>query len=429
METAILCVGSAILCILLVVLFRLRGGNGNPDAVEREFQARLDEIRRANDRQLDEVNHAHERQLEEMRQASVRQLEEVRREVSLQFSKLASDAVEQQGERLRTQNNDQLDAILKPLKEKLDEFSRSVYDAYVKDNATRRSLSDQIDRLMQLNLTIGEETRSLTSVLKGDTRVQGEWGETVLETLLESSGMMKDVNFFTQVTRDGAGTVLRDDTGKGQRPDVVVLLPDNHRIIIDSKVSLTAYMDYCETTDERQKKIYGERHVRSVKNHIEELHTRKYQDRYPDAVAHVLMFMPNEGAYFAANQIDPTLWKYAYDRRVVIVSPTHLFSVMQIVSQLWRQENQSRNVAKIADLGGLIFDKVASLVKELENVESKLDDAHKACTRAYDHLTKGSTSIVRRAERMRELGAKTHGHISDRAIDASSSDAHGLHGG
>ncbi len=417
MEAATLCVGAAILCVLVVLFFRLQTLNGRGKGEsERELQVRIDEMRRASERQLEEVRHAHERQLEEVRQASARQVEDMRREVALQFSALAGEAMERQKERLRAQNNEQLDSVLTPLKEKLDEFSRSVADAYVKDNATRRSLSDQIDRLMQLNLTIGEEARSLTSVLKGDTRVQGDWGETVLETLLESAGMIKDVNFFTQVTRDGAGDVLRDEAGKGQRPDVVVLLPDNHRIVIDSKVSLTAYMDYCHAADERERKLYGDRHVRSVKNHIDELHSRKYQDRYSDAVAHVLMFMPNEGAYFAAMQLDAALWKYAYDRRVVIVSPTHIFSVMQIVSQLWRQENQSRNVAKIADLGGLIFDKVASLVKELENVESKLEEAHKACGRAYDHLTKGGTSIARRAERMRELGARTRSRLSDRAL-------------
>ncbi|MDE7160975.1 MAG: DNA recombination protein RmuC [Muribaculaceae bacterium] len=333
-----------------------------------------------------------------------------------EITRLASEALDRQGERLREQSNTQLNSVLSPLKEKLDEFSRSVTDAYVKDNATRRSLSDQIDRLMQLNLTIGEEARNLTSVLKGDTRVQGDWGETVLETLLESAGMVKNVNFFTQVTRDAGGSALRDEAGRGQRPDVVVLLPDNHRIVVDSKVSLTAYMDYCGAADERGRKTAGARHVRSVRNHIDELASRNYQDRYSDAVAHVLMFMPNEGAYFAAMQLDPALWKYAYDRRVVIVSPTHIFSVMQIVSQLWRQENQSRNVAKIADLGGLIFDKVASLVKELENVDARLEEAHKACGRAYDHLTKGGTSIARRAERMRELGARTRSRMSARAL-------------
>lgn len=422
-----LLIATGSMTVMWLTARRFSGGASSREGFDSgRLEARLEAERRMHEDRIEEMRRQHDRQMEMAMQQMQREMdrrgEELNRNAASLFGRLADEALEENSRRLCDTNATQMESVLSPLRQRLEEFGRSVNEAYVRENATRKSLADQIDRLMQLNMSLGEETRSLASALKGDTRVQGEWGEMVLETLLESAGLKRDVNFFVQVTRDEHGNPLRDDeTGRGLRPDVSVMLPDSHRMIIDSKVSLTAYMEYCGASSDDQRRLAAERHCRSVRRHIDELAAKRYQDRFGDAAGHVLMFIPNEGAYFAAVRHDAGLWRYAYDRRVVVVSPTHLFSVMQIVSQLWRQENQNRNAAEIARLGGLLYDKIAAMAAELENVGTRLNDAMNAHARCRDHLVKGGTSIARRAERMRDLGAKVSRQMPGRtraAIDA-----------
>lgn len=358
-----------------------------------------------------------EKELENMRNTLEKRSEEINRQAILELRDISREMLRSSASDLTNANSRQLDALLSPLRDKIDSFTRAVSDSYMKDNATRKSLADQIDRLMALNHTIGEEARNLTDALKGNSKVQGDWGEMVLESLLENAGLQKNVNFLVQPSRDFSGNTLRNEEGRIMRPDVVVMLPDNHRIIIDSKVSLTAYTEYFRADSRDDRSRAGRRHLESVRKHIDELGSKQYHLILKDAMEHVLMFIPNEGAYLAAIQLDPDLWKYAYDRKVVIVSPTHIFSVMQIVTQLWRQENQSRNAVEIAKLGGLLYDKFTDFVASLDNIDRHLSNARAASDKARRQLTDGGSSLVRRAERLRNLGAKTSRRLSERIVD------------
>lgn len=387
MESALLIIMSALFFVaFLVTLFLLlkkQNDTSRSDAMESRLASRQREM---------------EARMEERQK-------EMERKSELLFKNLATDILQKQSETLRSQNKEQIALALDPVRTKLDEFSKAVSDSYIKENAARRSLADQIERLMRLNNDISQEARNLTTALKGDSKVQGDWGEMVLQTLLESAGMVEGQNFFTQVTRDEAGRVLTDEAGIKYRPDVVVNLPDSHKIIIDSKVSLKAYVDYVSATTDSDRKAAADRHIRSVTAHINELGDKKYQTRIAKAADHVMMFIPNEGAYYAAMQINPDLWKYAYDRKVVMVSPTHLFSVMQIVSQLWQQDKQNRYALDIAKAGGELYDRFVDFYNDMAKVEKAMADVVKGFDRCRQDV-ENRVGIRAKADKLKELGAK-----------------------
>lgn len=387
MESALLIIMSVLFFVaFLVTLFLLlkkQNDTSRSDAMESRLASRQREM---------------EARMEERQK-------EMERKSELLFKNLATDILQKQSETLRSQNKEQIALALDPVRTKLDEFSKAVSDSYIKENAARRSLADQIERLMRLNNDISQEARNLTTALKGDSKVQGDWGEMVLQTLLESAGMVEGQNFFTQVTRDEAGRVLTDEAGIKYRPDVVVNLPDSHKIIIDSKVSLKAYVDYVSATTDSDRKAAADRHIRSVTAHINELGDKKYQTWIAKAADHVMMFIPNEGAYYAAMQINPDLWKYAYDRKVVMVSPTHLFSVMQIVSQLWQQDKQNRYALDIAKAGGELYDRFVDFYNDMAKVEKSMADVVKGFDRCRQDV-ENRVGIRAKADKLKELGAK-----------------------
>lgn len=397
----------------------------------RETESQIERINRINEENSRLREEQYEKRIEEMRRnfeqerAAMRE-EQQRREAQLreqtanEFKALSQTVLESNARNLKEGNNEQIELLLRPLREQLDGFRKLVSDSYTSENATRKSLADQIDRLMQLNTTIGEEARNLTTALKGNSKVQGDWGETVLETLLESAGLQRDIHFEVQATRDSDGVTLRDEEGRGQRPDVILNLPDRRRMIIDSKVSLTAFADYWAADDEAERKKLGDRHLLSVKRHIDELGAKQYQKYVRDAAGHVLMFIPNENAYLLALRLDPELWKYAFDRQVAIVSPTHLFSVMQIIVQLWQQEKQNRNTLEIAKVGGRLYDKLVRFCDEFAKVEKALNQAVSASEAARKVLATGNGNIVRSAEQLRELGAKASKTLPAEIVDSAS---------
>lgn len=377
---------------------------------------RLSSLSSARSRREAEAEESRSR-MEELERRLTEEVRELRRQTAGEFRDIASAHLDAASRRLRADSSRELDGILAPLRQQIAEFRKAVNDSYVADNATRKSLSDQIERLVRLNMTIGDEARNLATALKGNSKVQGDWGEMVLETLLENAGLQRGVNFHTQVGSDASGLPLVDsETGRRQRPDVVITLPDRHCMVVDSKVSLTAWLDLMkaeEAADSQGRGAALKRHLDSVRRHIDELAAKNYQNTVRDAAEHVLMFIPNEGAYLAAVQGDGTLWKYAYDRKVVIVSPTHIFSVMQIVSQLWRQENQNKNAERIADLGGLLHDKFVAFIADFEKIDRQLQAVHSTYDKCHRSLTSGGTSLVSRARRLRDLGARTSRQLPD----------------
>lgn len=359
----------------------------------------------------------HERKRLQERMA--KQEEDMRRENVAQFKALASEILTVQTAGLKQTNTEQLKAVLGPLAENIESFRKAVNDSYVQESASRKSLSDQIDRLMRLNETIGTDAKNLTSALRGNSKVQGDWGEMILETMLENAGLEEGIHFTSQATRQADGTMLRDEQGALQRPDVIVSMPDSRKLIIDSKVSLTAFVDLCAARDEHERRDCVRRNLESVRRHIDELAAKRYQDTVQGSADHVLMFIPNEGAYIAAIQADGNLWQYAYERNVAIVSPTHLFSVMKIVSQLWVQDKQNRNTLEIARRGGKLYEKVVGYVSALQDVGAALKKATDCYDTAFSRLYQGRGNVVKLAQDLKDLGAKTAKSLPQTLLDDS----------
>lgn len=335
-----------------------------------------------------------------------RQAEEMRRQSVIEFKALSEDVLADRERSLRDESRRQMSEMLDPLRRNLDDFRKAVSDFYLKDADGRSALNQQIESLITANREIGQEARKLSNALSSDTRVQGKWGETVLETLLTRAGFERDRTFYTQKsTFDSA--LISDESGRTQRPDVIVILPESHCLVIDSKVSISAFLESYEATDRQSEQLALKKHAASVKSHVDELARHQYHKNIKGAMEHTLMFIPNDSAYIAAVNADPTLWDYAYDRNVVIVSSTHLFSVMQIISQLWREENQNRNAIEIAKLGGLLYDKFANFCADFKAVATSIDNARKAYDKCISHLEHPSVGLMARAEKLRKLGAKT----------------------
>lgn len=415
MDFVIIVLLIAVLIFLCVVVVKMKKEQSDDALIESQRKQIIESL----NRQIDLLNQQHARQIEMLTAKYEKQNESLRREMMLQFNVLASDVLKRNSESLKEANSEQIDALLRPLKENIESFKKTISEGYVKETSSRKLLEVQIERLVKLNETIGEEARNLTSALKGNSKVQGDWGEMILETLLENAGLERGINFETQLTRDSGGNVLKNDEGKLLRPDVLIKLPDNHSIIVDSKVSLTAFVDYCNAEDENVRIVAGKKHLQSVYAHIDELYAKMYQNNLKGAADYVMMFIPNESAYIAAVQLDINLWKYAYERGVIIVSPTHLFSVMSIVSQLWRQDKQNRNAMLIAERGGKLYDKLVLFMDSFEKVGKSINDAMTSYNKSFNQLRTGKGNVLRQAEDMKALGAKASKSLPERLSDSA----------
>lgn len=415
MDFVIIVLLIAVLIFLCVVAVKMKKEQSDDALIESQRKQMTESV----NRQIDLLNQQHARQMEMLTAKYEQQNEALRQEMMLQFNVLASDVLKRNSESLKEANSEQIDALLRPLKENIESFKKTISEGYVKESSSRKLLEVQIERLVKLNETIGEEARNLTSALKGNSKVQGDWGEMILETLLENAGLERGINFETQLTRDSGGNVLKNDEGKLLRPDVLIKLPDNHSIIVDSKVSLTAFVDYCNAEDENVRIVAGKKHLQSVYAHIDELYAKMYQNNLKGAADYVMMFIPNESAYIAAVQLDINLWKYAYEHGVIIVSPTHLFSVMSIVSQLWRQDKQNRNAMLIAERGGKLYDKLVLFMDSFEKVGKSIDDAMTSYNKSFNQLRTGKGNVLRQAEDMKNLGAKASKSLPERLSDSA----------
>ena len=316
-----------------------------------------------------------------------------------EFALLAGRIFEEKSAAFKATNKESLDLLLKPFKENLIDFRKRVEDIYSEENRQHGALKSELNHLLELNRRITEETSNLTSALRGQSKVQGDWGEMILERMLESSNLQKGVHYFVQEN-------FKDESGANVRPDIVLTLPEGKRIVIDSKVSLTAWVDYTGAEDDTVREGALRRHVASVRGHIAELHARNYQGSVADSPDFVIMFVPGEPAFMAALQADSTLWAEAYNKKVIISSPTNLFALLKIVDDLWKRDNQSRHALEIARQGGALYDKFVGFVSSLEDVGRGLDRAQKSYGDAFGQLSGGKGNLVGRAERLREMGVK-----------------------
>lgn len=392
MELVFLCV-TAVVCIVLVALVAIK------DKAARALRNELEEARIENARLKEKIGNV------EAFNNSVRE------ETKAQFKSLAADIFSSQSEKFKEANETRLSEILNPLKEDIKDFKRRVDDTYMNSSKERTLLGEQMKRLMELNMSIGKEARDLTEALSGNTKVQGDWGEMVLETILVKSGLVEGENYFVQRTKNDDGTQIKNDDNGRLRPDVVVALPDKKCIVIDSKVSLTAYVNYINADNEDDRQRFGKAHLLSVRSHLKELETKRYQDFVgvgnDDRIDYVLMFIPNEHAYMAAMALDNNLWMEAYEKRVVIISPAHVISTLRLIAQLWTRDKQTKNALKIAEEGGKLYDKFVGFVNDMQTVEQSLGKASEAYASAMSKLHTGRGCIVSKVENLKKLGAKT----------------------
>jgi DNA recombination protein RmuC len=333
-------------------------------------------------------------------QEKLAMLTAARIELSNQFETLANKILEEKSKRFTEQNQENLGHLLNPLKEKFGEFQQKV-ESLEKDSVAGRSeLKVQIDQLRTLNERLSEDATNLVTALKGSSKTQGDWGEYVLESILESSGLRKGHEYRVQES------FTRDDRSRA-RVDVILDLPEGRHIILDSKVSLNDYSEYCAAEDEGVREAALVRHLASVRNHIRDLSQRNYPALFElNSLDFVVMFIPIEPAFMLAIARDPGLWREAWDRNVILVSPSTLLFVLRTVANLWRQEQQTRNVQDIVRRGGELYDKLAGFVKDLTDVGKNLDAARDSYEEAYKKLASGKGNAIRQAELLKSLGVK-----------------------
>ena len=343
-----------------------------------------------------------ETQLESERNSvadKVRSQEEMEKTLREQFRNLAGDVLEEQSRRFKENNAESMNTILKPLKDNIVDFRQRMEGIFSHQTEQSGALKNELKRLMELNVQITTETTNLTNALKGNSKVQGDWGEVILQTILEKSNLIKGVHYDTQFN-------VKDEDGKNLRPDVVMYLPGEKQIIIDSKVSLTAYVNYVAAESDAAARAAMAAHVASVRQHVKELGSKQYQ-QYMQSPDFVIMFVPNEPAFLDALKEDNTIWSDAYEKKVVVSSPTNLFALLKIVAELWQRDEQTKNQEKIIKCGTTLYEQLVAFEDELLNVGTSLDKAKENYDKAFKRLKTGNNNIVRIGERLRDMGLPT----------------------
>ncbi len=330
---------------------------------------------------------------------------------SKDFELIASRILEEKTNKFTEQNRTSLDIILNPLKEKIKAFEDKVEQVYKTEAGERNVLQGIITQLMELNKTMSLETQNLTRALKGDNKKQGNWGEMILERVLERSGLVKDQEYRIQ-------TFLQSADGSRYQPDVVIDLPDDKHLIIDAKVSLIAYERLVSSETEEDRELYTKQHIASIRNHISELSSKNYSELYKiNSPDFVMLFIPIESCFSIAVQKDAELFNYAWDKRVVIVSPSTLLATLRTIASMWKQERQNRNVMEIARLSGEMYDKFVGFMGDMEGIGKNIKQSQESYDKAVNKLSSGRGNLSTTAEKIKKLGAKTGKQLDKKFID------------
>jgi DNA recombination protein RmuC len=327
-------------------------------------------------------------------------LDDARDRMTHQFRALANDILEEKSRRFTEQNQANLGQLLDPLKVRLQEFQSKVDQVYVQESKDRSALAQQVTSLLEMNQRLADEAKDLTQALKGSTKAQGDWGEVVLERILEAAGLRRGHEYTMQET------IAREDASRA-RPDVILHLPGDRKLVVDAKVSLLDYGTYSGTADEALRKHAAARHCASLRDHIRELAARNYH-HLPglETLDFVILFVPIEPAFLLALETDNQLWVNAWEKNILLVSPSTLLFVVRTVAHLWRQEEQARNVQQIADRGAELYDKFAGFVDDLSKLGARIEQTRNAYDAAFDKLTRGRGNLVRQVEMLRALGVQ-----------------------
>jgi DNA recombination protein RmuC len=356
------------------------------------------------------------RNLQEKLTEQKQEVEALQEKFSLEFKHLANEIFEEKSKKFTDQNKVNLGEILHPLKEKIVEFERKIEETNKQSIAQNSSLKEQLLHLKELNQQITKEASNLTRALKGDNKAQGNWGEFILESILEKSGLRKGEEYLVQES-------LTNEEGRRYQPDVVVKLPDQKHLIIDSKVSLLAYEQYASAEAESERSHYLKQHVQSLRVHLKSLSEKNYQTLYQiGSLDFVLLFVPIEPAFSAAIQHDGQLFTDAYDRNIVVVSPTTLIATLRTIASIWKNEFQNRNAQEIARQAGAMYDKFTAFTEDLRKVGKSLENTQTSYLEAMNKLTEGKGNLITRVEKLKELGVKTSKSLDPHWIQKNTED-------
>lgn len=343
-----------------------------------------------------------------------KEVEQLNKRFALEFRNLAQEIFEEKSRKFTNQNKENLGELLSPLKEKIGQFEKKVEDSNKEGAARNAALIQQIKHLSDLNKQITREAENLTKALKGDSKTQGNWGEVVLERILEKSGLRKGSEYEVQVSAQG-------EDGKRYQPDVVVKLPDNKNLVIDAKVSLVAYERFANGESDEDQKAQLKMHITSLRSHVKGLSEKSYQNLYGiDGLDFVLLFVPIEPAFTLAVQHDPELFNDAYSNNIVIVSPTTLIATLRTIASIWKQEYQNKNALEIARQSGALYDKFAAFTEDLIKVGDNLNTTKKNYDQAMNKLSEGRDNLIRKTEKIKQLGAKVKKQVDQSLLDHNS---------
>ncbi|CAI8163811.1 MAG: Uncharacterised protein [Polaribacter sp. SA4-10] len=345
-----------------------------------------------------------------------KEINKIQEKFTLEFENLANRILDEKSTKFTNQNKENLNIILNPLKEKIKGFEDKVDKTHKESIDYHAALRQQIIGLKEMNLQMSKETINLTKALKGDNKTQGNWGELVLERVLEKSGLEKDREYFVQQS-------FTNDEGKRVLPDVVIHLPDNKKMIVDSKVSLTAYEQFVNCDDESEKSLFLKDHINSLKRHIEQLSEKKYEDIYKiESPDFVLLFIPIEPAFAIAINADNFLYNKAFEKNIVIVTPSTLLATLRTIDSMWNNEKQQKNALEIARQAGSLYDKFYGLLNDLIGIGKKIDASKTDYNAAMKKLFEGSGNLITSVEKLKKMGAKAKKALPENIIEKASDD-------
>jgi DNA recombination protein RmuC len=385
---------------------------------KEELQLITEELKQEKEKTLQQSNRLSKAETEfknllEKLNTQKAEMEELQKKFSTEFENIANKILKTHTQEFAQSGLKSMGEILNPLKEKIVDFEKKVNEAYDKELRDKVDLRAEVRKLFDLNNKISEDANNLTKALKGDSKKQGNWGEMVLEKLLERSGLTNGMEYQTQFSTES-------DEGKRLQPDVVIFLPDKKHVIIDSKVSLVAYEKYVNATDEEERKQYMKEHLLSIRNHIKELSAKNYQSaKEMNSPDFVLLFIPIESSFGVAVQADQQLFNDAWDSRIVIVSPSTLFATLKTIASIWKQENQTKNAIEIARQGGALYDKFVGFINDLEKLGRNIGQMNETYDEAMKKLKTGTGNLIGRAESMRKLGIKTSKRLPENYSEES----------
>lgn len=373
-----------------------------------QLKATVESEKKLNFNQQEELNRitrwsgelkANNTYLEERLNLQKKEMEEFRQKSQIEFENLANRILDEKVNKFTQSNKENIDQILKPLGENLNQFKKKVEETYDIESKQRFSLEERVRELIDHSNKISQEANNLTNALKGQSKKQGNWGEIILESILEKSGLQKNREYKIQISQ-------QNEDGQMLRPDVMVFLPDERTIVIDSKVSLLSYDRYCATDNKEEQDLHLSLHLKSMYQHIDDLSKKRY-DELTQELDFIMMFIPIEPAYLLAVQEDQDLWNYAYQKRILLISPTNLIAALKLITDLWKRDQQSKNAVEIAKQGEKLYDKVVGFFETMDDIEKHINKSQEVFLKAKKQLRDGKGNLVNQALKLKNMGIQS----------------------